>query len=261
MTDAQIMVASAIHDGTLPRADPILQTGVNTIAPELVAWAADPSIVFVPSFRCNGDTMHHVVKGSIMMRIEDTEGFHIEDNIIGSVLVVSGPAAASQEYFSSFPNTQLMWTCTDYHKGASIEDGTEQQLANLRGISVAAVSRFLQSSESTISGNTLTDFRADFANSIVGIDIQGISTGIIVSNNYVNLKQGAGNDPNDQYVAFRVRSFASRGGIAKTNNMLFQEEYFEQLPDRMLRWRKIPDHHPISVETEWDYGGCPFGRA
>lgn len=259
MTDAQIMVASAIHDGVL-KEDSMLQIEANKLSPEIVAWATDPSATFVPSFRCNGDTMHHVVKGSIMIRVEDTEGFHIEGNSIGSALVKSGPAAASSEYFASFPGTQLQWTCTDFHKGASVEDGTEQQLGNLRGISVAAVSGFVNAGKSTISGNALTQFKSDFANSILGIDVQGMSTGIMVSGNFVNLKQGAGFTTDDQYIACRVRRFASQENITKKDNIFFHEEVFEQIQDRRLRSPKIPAHHP-ALETEWEYGGCPFGRA
>ena len=259
VADAQILVASAIHDGVLAPGDNILQTSANTIAPEIVTWASG-STLFQPSFRCNGDSMHHVVKGSILVRVEDTQGFNIDGNTMGSAVVLSGPPAASQEYFDLFPGTD-MWTCTDYHKGASIEDGTEQQLANLRGISVAAVSHFLLSKESTISGNRLTNFKSQYANSIVGIDIQGKSQGVLVADNFVNLKSGTRAAPNDQYIACRVRKYVSQDDIVKRNNVFHQEEFFEEVAGRNLRWRKIPDNHPISVLTEWDLGGCPYGRA
>lgn len=56
--DAQVMVASAIHDGVFDPNDDILQTHVNTIDEEVVDWATDPTVTFTPSFRCNGDSMH-----------------------------------------------------------------------------------------------------------------------------------------------------------------------------------------------------------
>lgn len=260
ITDAQIMVASAIRDEVLLD-DNILQIKGNTIADEIIDWAADPTATFVPNFRCNGDSMHHVIKGQIVIRVEDTRGFRINDNTIGSTLMVSRPAAATQDYFSQFPNTTTAWACADYHKGASIEDGAEQQLANLRGISAAAVSRFSHSSESIISGNTITNFNSEWANSIVGIDIQGVSEDIVISNNYVNLREGVGDDPNDKYFACRVRKFTSQSSIRAVNNIEIQEEHFEPREDRkLMRWREIPDNHPISIDTEWDHGGCPFGR-
>eukprot|EP01082_Thalassiosira_pseudonana_P006261 g5838.t1 g5838 contig20:267481-269540(+) len=146
ITDAQIMVAKAIRDGVLVD-DNILQTGVNTIDVGMIDWAMNPELVFDPKFRCNGDSMHHVVKGSIIIRVEDTQGFSIKGNTINAASVVSGPASSTPEYFSLFQSdnslpdaNQASWTCETYHFGASIEDGSEQQLANLRGISVAAVS-------------------------------------------------------------------------------------------------------------------------
>lgn len=192
-----------------------------------------------------------------MIRVEDTEGFNISKNIIKAVSVLSGPAAGSAEYFSQFPNTEVNWVCADYHKGASIEDGTEQQLANLRGISVAAVSRYVNSENSIISGNVLTNFHSEFANIIVGIDVQGMSSGIIVSNNNVNLKSGVGINLNDQYIACRVRSYAAQNDIIKLNNVLAHEELFEQVQARGLR--AFPNSHP-PVESEWAYGGCPYGN-
>lgn len=56
LTDAQIMVAKAIHDKVvLDPDDQILQIGANTIGPDLIDWAAEPTSTFEPSLRCNGD--------------------------------------------------------------------------------------------------------------------------------------------------------------------------------------------------------------
>jgi len=196
-----------------------------------------------------------------MIRVEDTRGFRIEEITIGPVSVVSVPAPTSEEYFSQFPGSTVEWTCTDFHKGASVENGNEQQLANLRGISVAAVSRFADSGEdSTISANIIADFESVNANSIVGIDIQGESEGIEVSANIVEFKGGVGPNANDQFITYRVRKFVKQNSINTLGDNIFeQEELFEEGGSRMLCRRKIPDRHP-SVITEWDYGGCPFGN-
>jgi len=84
VADLQIMVAKAIKDDFL--ADrPEAQTGVNTISDEIINWAESGSDVYVPSYRCNGDSMHHVSKGMIVIRVEDTRGFEIQDNSIRDV--------------------------------------------------------------------------------------------------------------------------------------------------------------------------------
>lgn len=59
VADMQIMVARAIHDGTLTDSD-LLQTGINTIDPSVVAWAESANATFKAKYRCNGDSMHHV---------------------------------------------------------------------------------------------------------------------------------------------------------------------------------------------------------
>ena len=55
VANAQIMVASAVHDETLTDSH-VLQTKVNTIDPEIVGWAKDPTLTFAPDF-INGDSM------------------------------------------------------------------------------------------------------------------------------------------------------------------------------------------------------------
>ena len=130
ITDAQLIVAKAIHNGVL-QDSPLLQTNVSSISKDLIKWAENSDSVFKPHFRCNGDIMHHVVKGTIVVRVEDTRGFTIKGNVINSASVLSGPAAATSDYFKSFlkngnSRSQASWTCSSYHNGSSIEDGTEQ---------------------------------------------------------------------------------------------------------------------------------------
>jgi hypothetical protein len=124
VADAQIMVAKAIHNKVL-QDTPLLQTQGNSIAVEMIEWAEDPTRVFDPDFRCNGDSMHHVVKGSIMIRVENTRGFTIKGNTISNASVLSGPASSTQEYFNLFSNDNS-WSCSTYHRGASVEDPNEQ---------------------------------------------------------------------------------------------------------------------------------------
>eukprot|EP00804_Cyclotella_cryptica_P026688 CCRYP_007918-RA/>CCRYP_007918-RA protein AED:0.35 eAED:0.35 QI:932/1/1/1/1/1/3/166/417 len=271
ITDAQLMVAKAIHNGVL-HDSPLLQTNVSSISKDLIKWAEDPESVFKPHFRCNGDIMHHVVKGTIVVRVEDTRGFTIKGNVINSATVLSGPAAATADYFKWFSRNrhsrnQASWTCSSYHNGSSVEDGTEQQLGNLRGISVAAVGSYHLKNNSTdhscILGNTITGFASKNANCIVGIDMQGVSEGVLVANNDVDLSERVGSNTDDHYISFRVRKFASSGNVVKQNNKFVQDTLYEDIPGRKLRNKKAipPQNHPhVSFVNEWEYGGCPFGK-
>jgi hypothetical protein len=54
VSDAQIMVANAILDGTL-ESTPELQLAPNTIPQKLVDWAMDGHAIYTPQYRCNGD--------------------------------------------------------------------------------------------------------------------------------------------------------------------------------------------------------------
>ena len=130
--DAQVMTAKALMDGVF--ADPlisyILQPQVNSVSTALIEWAQG-SMALDLQFRCNGDSMHHVIKGSIMVRIEDCQGFEVRGNIIKNVEVLSEAASTNADM------------CDDYHLGASSEDGSDRMLADIRGISVAAVSGYV----------------------------------------------------------------------------------------------------------------------
>ena len=273
------MVAKAIHDGILLD-DPVLQTGVNTISPKIVEWASSESGTFSPDFRCNGDSMHHVSKGTMVIRVEDTEGFTIRNNTIRGVENLS-------------PAPFDVGNCTDFHQGASIENANKQQNGNIRGISVAAVTGFVNNIEvngpkqsSLIEENTIVGASSKNSNVIVGIDIQGESSDIEVDFNTVDLDGESSTHMNlfDNYIGLRMREnvVSNNGRFAVTlgdNNdfaqgvEIGQQNEEEDVPDAELTKKnkkagslralvKAHKHVPIpdGFQTEWEYGGCPFAR-
>jgi len=250
VADLQIMVAKAIQDKVLVD-KPEAQIGVNTINSEIIAWAESGSNVYEPSYRCNGDSMHHVSKGMIVIRVEDTLGFEIQDNIIKGVTNLS-PVPFQD--------------CTDYHAGASSENEAEQQAGNVRGISVAAVRGYGHSRESSlIKQNTVEDVKSENANVIIGIDVQGDSKGVDIIRNIVNLDRSAdGDDRDDQYIALRVRENADANRIFVSNENDFKQEkvILNSSNRRNLRseMKEIPGHPDVGG-LEWELGGCPFARA
>lgn len=239
--DAQIMVGKALNQGLL--GDNVLQTNVNTVSLPLIAWAEGSNTSFTPNFRCNGDSMHHVVKGSVMMRVEGSHGVNIQGNTIDNVEILSkGPVEL----------------CVDYHKGASFVDMSDRMLADLRGISLAAVTAYdnaLTSGNdaSTITHNTITNFKSQSAHLIAGIDIQGVTQGINIENNYVNLNATVGNVSGDKWIGMRIRQSAEAILVKKNNNFV-QGEVKESR-------RKLPEYHPRpGGELEWPNNGCPYGH-
>lgn len=244
--DAQIMVAKAMNMGALMPGD-ILQTNVNSVAAPLISWAegTNPEFTISDKFRCNGDSMHHVIKGSIMIRVEDCEGFDIQGNTLDQVEILSkGPVGM----------------CNDFHLGAAVQDYTDRMLADLRGISVAAVSAYDETlstgnDASFISHNTITNFKSGSAKFIGGIDIQGASAGVNIENNYVNLDHTIGNDSSDRWVGLRIRQSAVAINVKKNNNFV-QGELMETR-------RKLPEYHPnpsLLGGNEWPNNGCPFNH-
>ena len=155
--------------------------------------------------------MHHVIKGSIMIRVEDCQGFIIKGNTIDNVDILSeGP----------LPDE----LCVDYHKGASSSDGSDRMLADLRGISVAAVSAYDDdlrdgNDASTICSNTITNLKSE-AKLIAGVDVQGVSTGVDLENNYVNLDRTAFDSPDDKWIGLRLRESASGIAVKQNNNFV-----------------------------------------
>ena len=141
VADMQIFVAQAIHDGTFPDDHPILQTAQNTISEDMVEWATSGKS-YTPYYRCNGDSMHHVGKGVIIIRVEDTKGFQIVNNRI-----------VNFENLSLMPHDE----CDDLHALTSAENPTEQSMGNVRGISVASFRPYSGSTKNLVEGNIITD--------------------------------------------------------------------------------------------------------
>jgi hypothetical protein len=79
VSDAQVMVAKAMLEGMFKRRS-ILQNKVNTIAPWIIRWAEGIPLnnskylkpTLQPKYRCHGDSMHHVDKGIVGIRLEET---------------------------------------------------------------------------------------------------------------------------------------------------------------------------------------------
>mmetsp|Transcript_21794 Transcript_21794/g.40690 ORF Transcript_21794/g.40690 Transcript_21794/m.40690 type:complete len:452 (+) Transcript_21794:638-1993(+) len=272
VSDAQIMVANAILDGALDEGIPELQLQPNTIPKKVIEWAMQADAKYHPKYRCNGDSMHHCIKGLTVIRVEDTVGFAINSNSINHVNNLS------KKGFDA---------CTDYHEAANFENQDEQQMGNIRLISVAAVRGFLPSDFSgkqsamaelhdgvflsQIKNNILRNAVSENGNVIVGIDIQGYSKEIEVLGNYVNLKEGVGMDPLDQYIALRIRSQAELQDasiVVTEGKNTFRQECVKEsnvTSHGELRSRVNTGHHRAlqhsSGEVEWKYGsspGCPF---
>jgi hypothetical protein len=248
VADMQIMVAKAIIDGII-QSTPQLQTIVKSLDGTISDWASSTDVTYDPQFRCNGDSMHHVVKGVAIIRVDDALGFRIDGNKIQFVNNFSPP---------SFSN------CYDYHKGANVENADDvaslQQSTNIRGISVSAVTGF-DEGLSSISGNDIRKLSSDNAQVIVGIDIQGKSNSISIFDNTVNLKGGVFEDPNDEFIALRLREYSD----GFENNIIVNNNSFTQEVQTMA-----VTNVPVSgcengggKEKEWEVGknvgGCPFG--
>ena len=226
-----------------------MQTAVNSLNATVIDWASRSDAIYVPSYRCNGDSMHHVNKGIVVIRVEDTDGVIIRKNAIRNVTS-----------FSLAPFDD----CFDYHKGANVENSEDksslQQGMNVRGISVGAVSDFeKKGTPSLISNNRMYNFFSEHAKYIVGIDIQGKSDSLSIRNNKIDLMKGTKDDPTDAYIALRVREYSAP--ISDNNIEIQQNNFFAQevqtMPTKPLGCRSKVR------KSEWDLGntpgGCPFG--
>jgi hypothetical protein len=253
VADMQMMVAKAIHDSKLQNL-PTRQIGPNSIEPELVHWAQSGSQMLLPQYVCNGDSMHHVVKGIIAIRVEDTAGFSIESNSINNIENVS---------VEPFTN------CAAYHIGASAENLQEQQAGNVRAISVSAV-RGYSNGDSEIKSNEIQDVSSENANVIIGIDVQGDSSDVNVEGNTVDLHRTIREDTSDQYIALRVREVAD-SSVSVGKNKFSEETQIlngSSRRQRLLRGRYLVNPHTtvagmpffkhVSGDIEWKFGGCPF---
>jgi hypothetical protein len=238
VADMQIMVAKAINDGDIENT-PQLQTAVNSIDSTIIDWASSSDIVYEPRYRCNGDSMHHVVKGMTVIRVDNTVGFRIEDNVVEQVTNLSPP---------SFDE------CDDYLKGPNNEnaDDSLQQGANIRGISVAAVTGYANE-ESLIKGNRMRNFISDNADIMIGIDIQGKSDSILTEDNYIDLKPSVREDETGPFIALRVRKYSD----SLDANVKIAKNYFAQETQTVNVTITEPRSCP-HTRNIINPGGCPF---
>lgn len=239
VADMQIMVAKAIHDGVLKNQSP-LQTLVNSINPTIVNWASSSNAVYKPKYRCNGDSMHHVNKGMTMIRVEDAVGFNICRNVIGTVRNLSPPA---------FDN------CYDYNRAIDFmtvkDESSLQQGANIRGISVSAVTGY-KKENSSIVGNKMKFFRSDEAAVIIGIDMQGKCDSTSVFRNQIDLAGSRAEGEDDKYISIRF-SQQSYQNVVSTNNQLKQQAVKSKrtvIPSRRCPGMQL---------NEWPVGSTPGG--
>lgn len=250
VADLQIMVADALNS-TLPATDTNLQS-VSTIDEKIVQWASTEGATFTPEYRCNGDSMHHVSKGMVMLRMEDTNGFLIENNLFRKIENLSTPAFGTD--FGS---------CTTYHAGASLENLEDQQGANVRVISISAVAGFPSGGLSRVVNNKITHVGSFNAELVVGIDVQGESEDMKINKNLINLQQGVGEDTNDNLIAMRIREFVDDTTVVVGNGNVFKQET-QVLNRRRLGKEKrramLLEAHKNLNKNEWQMGGCPFAR-
>ena len=204
-----------------------------------------------------------MAKGIIVIRVEDTEGFDIQHNHIGHV-----------ESFSMKPFD----SCTDFHAGRSSENPMEQQIGNVRAISVAATRPYTADTGGkpcTIKRNKIASVDSLNGNLVVGIDIQGETAGIEITKNSIDLQEVKQrktkrrkrkrksvkkdkSSPEDKYIGIRVRENVDGSSvhIDKTNKI----EQPIQVLARERRLRRASMGNPHGFELEWEYGGCPFAN-
>jgi hypothetical protein len=237
VADMQIMVASAIMDGTLPDS-PLHQTKLSTINRAIVEWAQNGTTKYEPKYRCRGDAMHHVLKGIIAIRVENTAGVDIRGNKIENIVNLSP---------SSFD------ACTDYNAGISTNSTHEYQGGNIRGISLAA-SRGRGDHLATVVDNHIEDLRSGNADIVVGIDIQGESSDVEVSRNTVNIDPDKLLPEPERLIAIRAREDASN--ITIRDNLVYQlvQDLSSNSSERILR------RTARGVRETSKQGGCPFAH-
>ena len=125
VANMQLFVAEQIKNGNLP-VDDVLQTGVNTISDELLAWARDGGQLN-PYYRCNGDVMFHVGKGIVVIRVEDTINFMIRNNVSSSLASAADELEESIVLQNDLPAAYLYLTehlFADYFKYYKSKRGT-----------------------------------------------------------------------------------------------------------------------------------------
>ena len=242
VADMQIMVAKAIHDGVLQHEAP-LQTLVNSINPTIVNWASSSNDVYEPKYRCNGDSMHHVNKGMTMIRVEDAVGFNICRNVIGRVYNLSPPA---------FDN------CFDYNRALNFmtvdDEASLQQGANIRGISVSAVTGY-KKENSSIVGNKIRFFTSDEAAVIIGIDLQGKCESTSILRNKIDLSGSRAAGEDEKYISIRF-SQNSNQGVVSMNNQLMRQSVKSKTT--IIPSPKCPGMQLNEWPVGSTPGGCPF---
>merc|ERR1712165_492811 len=235
VADMQVMVAKAIMDG-------------------IINWASSGTEKYEPKYRCNGDSMHHVSKGMTIIRVDDAVGFEIEKNVITDI-----------ENLSPKPFTP----CFDFHSAQNEENKRTnvRQGGIIRGISVAASTGSMKESkkkskksskkskkeskisDSSIAKNVISNFRSEFADVLVGIDIQGKSDSIDVEKNEVNLKD----EVEDNLVSLRTRSYNTDVIDVKKNTFAQKTQVVDFDEDF-----KLTGGCPIQ-KKKWEYGTAPGG--
>lgn len=248
VADMQIFVAKAIHEGLIED-QPLLQTGKNQIPMSVVDWATTKGAKFDPEYRCNGDSMHHVTKGIAVIRVEGTLGFIIKDNIMVGI---------TNRSFQPFQK------CTDYHAKESVEESGQQGIGNIRGISISAFRPFFQDRNKNgvkgddvclVQGNTVRNLQSQNPGVVVGLDVQGESSGVVIKGNAVALRPYAVDSPNDKYIAMRIREHVSREQLLIGENSFLED--LVVLNRRNLRTEPAAWKHP-DVSDEQKKAGCPF---
>ena len=252
VADMQVMIAKAILDEIIPNTPQLQTVGVNSLNSTIIDWASSSEKRLQPNYRCNGDSMHHVVKGMTVIRVEDTVGFDIVDNVVRNVRNLSP---------KKFDN------CYDYHRNSkNIENADDeeslQQGGNIRGISVAAVSGYSNSEVSSlIRGNNIGKFVSDNADVVIGIDIQGRSNSILIEENTIDLNPTIWEDESDPFIALRLLKYSDNQGVSLVNNNFSEEiQILNVVNTAEVTFKgSLP-----TKKNEWEVGstpggGCPFG--
>ena len=182
--------------------------------------------------------MHHVIKGMIVIRVEETRGFDIRHNTIENV------ENLSPSPFSS---------CFDFHAGASWENLEEQQMGNVRGISVAATRSYARRA-SMIRGNRIHNLESKGGRWVIGIDCQGDTRGVKITENEVNLKEGE--VMSEKYLALRIRAHTIGSSVVVSSDNMFCQQVQDLSSSRRLH--PIPKIPPRQVAEDSDSGHCPF---
>lgn len=171
--------------------------------------------------------MHHVMKGMMAIRIDDTRGFEVSRNTIQGL-----------ENLSLLPYGD----CETYHPGSSEENGVIRQAGDIRGISAAATRGYDSRLYSNIADNILRQMETLNGDYVIGIDIQGESEGINVNRNDVDLMPGVG-VVDDKYIALRVRENVDGPTIkVGADNRLMQKLQNDAPKQEVLRKRNF--NHP-----------------